>query len=375
VSLEKRHDSKGRPRWVVRFRQGGRNRARTFDLRGDALHFESEVRRRKQLGQLAGIVGPRLTLSELHDRWWPAHAKEIAPSTRQNVEGCWNAYVGRDLGATRLNELTPFEIEKWLLRLAERGVGPSSVHRAHLLLRQMLARAEAWGLVGGNAAAIARRPKTDASRRHVEPPSPLDIELVRALMRRPRDATLVSVLAYAGLRPGEALALTWDDVSNGCISVSKAASLGEVRQTKTGRSRRVRLEPWLAEDLELYRGHGSPTIVFGPDVWDRNDWSNWRRGPWARAVAGARLPKETRPYDLRHGRASMLLAAGVAPVEAAAELGHNPATLLRTYAHVIREIAGRGPVDLEAEVRRAREHVANPFLLREALDRHRDGVT
>lgn len=38
-------------------------------------------------------------------------------------------------------------------------------------------------------------------------PGPAEVEMIRSAMG-PRDAALVSVLAYAGLRPGEALALT-----------------------------------------------------------------------------------------------------------------------------------------------------------------------
>ena len=54
----------------------------------------------------------------------------------------------------------------------------------------------------------------------------------------PRDATLISVLAYAGLRPGEALALQWRDVREQTILVERAISLGEEKDTRrplTGR--------------------------------------------------------------------------------------------------------------------------------------------
>ncbi len=48
MSVEKVNRSAG-PVWRVRWREGGRNRARTFDLRRDALRYETEVRRRAQL--------------------------------------------------------------------------------------------------------------------------------------------------------------------------------------------------------------------------------------------------------------------------------------------------------------------------------------
>ena len=68
-----------------------------------------------------------------------------------------------------------------------------------------------------------------------------------------RDATIVSVLYYAGLRPGEMLALNWADVEQGHLSVTKALSLGQVKSTKTGKGRRVPMIPALRSDLLQWR--------------------------------------------------------------------------------------------------------------------------
>jgi integrase len=68
-----------------------------------------------------------------------------------------------------------------------------------------------------------------------------------------RDATLVSVLAYAGLRPGEAFALNWVHVRECTLLVEAAVSLGQVGETKTRRRRAVRLLPPLAQDLAEWR--------------------------------------------------------------------------------------------------------------------------
>ena len=43
-------------------------------------------------------------------------------------------------------------------------------------------------------------------------------------------------------------------------------------------------------------------------------------------------------------------------MEVAERLGHDPATCLSTYAHVVREFAGRR-TDLTAEISRARDEV------------------
>ena len=69
----------------------------------------------------------------------------------------------------------------------------------------------------------------------------------------PRDAALFSVLAYAGLRPSEALALTWPDVREKTLLVQRALSLGEDDDTKTQHHRTVRLLAPLREDLGEWR--------------------------------------------------------------------------------------------------------------------------
>src|SRR5260370_571255 len=68
----------------------------------------------------------------------------------------------------------------------------------------------------------------------VRPLAPSTIEAMRAAATT-RDAVLLAVLAYAGLRPGEALALRWGDVRERTLLVERALSLGAEKGTKTGR--------------------------------------------------------------------------------------------------------------------------------------------
>ena len=76
------------------------------------------------------------------------------------------------------------------------------------MLQRILQRAVEWERIQGNPVKAVRKPPPDR-RRAVRPLPPHTVEAVRAvLLARGRlaDATLVSVLAYAGLRLQEALA-------------------------------------------------------------------------------------------------------------------------------------------------------------------------
>jgi integrase len=96
------------------------------------------------------------------------------------------------------------------------------------------------GGIASNPVSAVRKPPAGRSRA-VTPLSPETVEGMRDwLLRRGlvRDPTLLSVLAYAGLRPGEALALTWAHVRGRTILVEARS-----RSARSLRRRRRAGEP------------------------------------------------------------------------------------------------------------------------------------
>jgi integrase len=94
--------------------------------------------------------------------------------------------------------------------------------------------ATAPALPSNPCSGIKRLPVTVARPRAL---TPQQIEQGIAGMAQ-RDQVLVELLCYAGLRPGEALALTWDSVRDGLLIVDRSYSYGELKDTKTHRRRR-----------------------------------------------------------------------------------------------------------------------------------------
>jgi integrase len=221
-------------------------------------------------------------------------------------------------------------------------------------------KAVLWGRITSNPVAAVTKPPQ--RRRQVRDAlGPRQIEAIRANLDI-RDATLVSVLAYAGLRPGEALALRWGDVRDRTVVVERAASLGEIKSTKTGAVRAVKILAPLANDLSRWRlaaGRPADTALVFPNahggVWAAEDYKNWRRRKFRTAVAAAGLPATTRPYDLRHAFCSLLLAEGRSIIEVAAQMGHAPTMTLDTYGHVIAEMEGDERVSAEDAITRTRQ--------------------
>jgi integrase len=186
------------------------------------------------------------------------------------------------------------------------------------------------------------------------------VERLRRELPTDRDAALVSVLAYAGLRPGEALALQWGDIGERTILVERAVSYGEMKSTKTRATRSVRIvAPLKAELAELRMRHGRPDdeeIVFPAHdgkPWHDDDWKNWRRRVFDPAVDKAGLG-HVRPYDLRHSYVSLLIAEGRSIVDVARQAGHSATMALDTYGHVFDELDGTERISAEDAIREAR---------------------
>ena len=307
------------------------------------------------------VTHPPVTLARFHEDWWDLYAiPNLSPKTLELYRYLWRALLENGLDERPLQAITTLEIERWKLDLIQRGVGPETIRRTLTMLQGMFARAIEWGHLETNPVARVRKPRT-ARRRLVRPLAPLTVERIRGqLGLGSSDAVLVAVLAYAGLRPGEALGLTWGSVGERLVLVEQAASMGQLGETKTGAVRTVRLLAPLKEDLvQLRTIHGEPParqMVFpghAGAIWTDDGWRNWRRRVFAPAAARAGAAG-ARPYDLRHSFVSLLIAEGRNVIDVARQAGHSPTMTLQTYGHVFDEFDGSDRQTAEERIIAAR---------------------
>jgi integrase len=218
MSVEKVKREGGEIVWRVRWRQHDRNRARTFSRRRDAADFDAEVRRQRRAGGLATIDAGTETLGEyVTGAWITTHAATLAPKTQLHYASLYDHHVRPYLGAIPLRDIGLETITRWQTERLSEGAGPVAVRQAMDLLGSVLEHTFMSGRIRENPARRvkkARRPR----REEVQALSPATIEAIRTALST-RDATLISVLAYAGLRPGEALGLRWGDIRERTILV------------------------------------------------------------------------------------------------------------------------------------------------------------
>jgi integrase len=355
--------------WRVRWRdETGVERSKSFDRVADARAFEGKVRTMKRSGALADLDAGTETLAEFVEEWWLVYAgPNLERSTLRVYAQLWNGHALPRLGQLRLRDLTPQTVARFRAELEAAGVGIEAIRKTMTMLQGVLQRAVEWGRVPSNAVKLTRKPpKPHRPAVQAIPPSLIEIMRARLLAEgRLRDATLLVVLGYAGLRPQEALGLEWRHVRDRTLLVERALSDGQLKALKNRRQpRTVSLLSPLRDDLAEWR-LASRASVTSPlfasasgGFWRATDWRNWRKRiykPTAHAVGidGAR------PYDLRHAFASLLIhESRLSIVEIAAQLGHNPTVSLDTYAHVMAEQAGGERVGAEEQIVAAREALA-----------------
>src|SRR5215210_5805842 len=330
--------------WRVRwYDETSAERSKTFDRATDAKAFEAKIRTLKRTGALADIDAGRETLAEFVEEWWTVYAgPNLERATLRADASFWNGHALPRLGHLQLRELTPQTIARFRAELEAAGVGIEAIRKTMTMLQGVLQRAVEWGRVPTNAVKLTRKPPKP-QRPAVQAISPESIEVMRARLLEQdklRDATLLSVLAYAGLRPQEALALEWRHVRERTMLVERALSDGQLKALKNRRQpRAVELLSPLREDLAEWRRSSLSTPVApvfpaaSGAFWRESDWRNWRKRSY-KPVAESVGIDGARPYDLRHAFASLLIYEGrLSVVDIAAQLGHNPTVCLDTYAH------------------------------------------
>ncbi len=351
MSVRKRPDRGNQ--YEVRWKEGGRHRSRLFARKSDATAFELEIKRRQQLGSLArAVIKRRVTLTDfVREEWWPSYAvPNLEPRTRAVYAQIYAKHLLPRIGSYELGEMTPALVEDFRRELHAAGVGQPTQIKALGLLQGICKRAVVRGLIETNPVLAVDKPKQN-SRHRVEPLLPIVVEQVRALLK-PRDATPVSMLAYAGPRPEEALRSRWRDMGERTLHIYAA---------KTDRPRVVDLLSPLAQDLAQWRlqsGRPDPgELIFprrGGQEWQEHDWRNWRRRIYQRVARQVGITGDMRPRRLRASFVSLLLWEGRSLTYVADQVGAGVDTLARHYAGVIRELEGQPRVPAADAVRAAR---------------------
>jgi integrase len=265
-----------------------------------------------------------------------------------------NVYINPSIGKVRLTKLTPSDVSQMLADLETKGYSPSTRRMARATLRRALRFAEQDGLLSRNVAAIAEGPKLD-----LREGRSLTAEQAQAFLEAVVDNRLEAayVLTLAlGLRRGEILGLSWDDVVRAQNAVVLTVRRQLVRDKsgvhlsdlKTEGSRRtLHLSAPLVEELERHRMRQEAEELVRGQRWN-NEWglifTSTIGTPLDPEQFGKSVPKICESaglghwsiHELRHSCASLMIAMEV-PLEVVSEqMGHASIRVTKdVYGHLM----------------------------------------
>lgn len=321
--------------------------------------------------QTAGSNPTADTISTIIDTWGKRAPADLGlrPTTRDQYVYLLGAHIKPQLGDVRLEKLT----QRQVADLFDGMTASASTKRStYAAVVRVLDFAVERGVVGTNVARAVPRPRASDARR----PS-LDGDGVARLLAAAsshRWAVAAWLSLGCGLRRGEVLGLRWEDVDmkrrvltvTGNVTRSSAGLVRGEPKTRRG-VRQVPIPVPVLEALKAHRrkqarerlrsahwiesGHVLTNEVGG--VAEPRALSRVWRG-WARKAK----VKDTGTHAGRHFAATTLLASGHASVaDVAAQLGHDPAVLLNTYAVAVAD-GQRAAADAlgDALTRPARDH-------------------
>ena len=328
-------------KWQVRYIDPtSRERSKTFRRKVDAEKFLIHIEAQKQRAEW---VDPELSatlLVEWAQRWLPTRA-HLRPKTYAGYESVLRSHVLPRFGATRLDRIHRVEVEEWVAELAKR-LSPSRTRQIYQALSAMLNSAVESRYLTVNPVLGIKLPRQIRREQLF-----LTAEQVNALADATPDQfqTLMYVMAYGGLRWGEAVALRQErvDVLRGRLRVTE--SLADVSgklhfgPTKNNRSRTVTVPRFLRERLNdhivTYANPGPEGLLFTASNGSPLRNSNFSRNVWKPTVLTAGLPQDLRMHDLRHTSVALLISKGAHPEAIKRHLGHSSIMVtMDIYGHL-----------------------------------------
>ncbi|WP_125571792.1 tyrosine-type recombinase/integrase [Lacticaseibacillus songhuajiangensis] len=300
----------------------------------------------------------RMTFRQVYEEWDAGYKNTVRESTYYKTSCAIKVNLLPNLGDRRLTELTPRILQHQVKEWATKS---SIAYKAWVsVLKRIFKYAHRCGYINNDPAALLTIPKSKLAKPHDIPNFWTREELAQFLgaidaERYPEQLAFFRVLAFAGLRRGEACALTWGDISfsDNTIDVNKTASRGNkgriiINPPKTKAGNRTLamdaptmriLNHWRVTQIAycLSRGWNANTpdqLVFPSSA--NTVLTQYTPERWlASFTAVAKMAHPIRLHGFRHSHASLLFAAGASIKEVQVRLGHDDAqTTMNIYAHV-----------------------------------------
>ena len=238
-----------------------------------------------------------------------------------------------------INTITPATVRKWQndLLASKQQYAPTYLKTINNQLSAIFNYAKKYYSLTSNPAAICG----SIGKKHAESMQfwTLDeFKTVLSNVENPTTKIMMEILFWTGMRSGELLALTMNDIdlADKYIHIRKSyARIGAkdiISEPKTPKSKRsITIPDFLCSDIQEYADR-----LYDYRPGDRLfELDKYHLHNEMKRICKKTGIKKIRVHDLRHSHASLLIELGFSPLLISERLGHeNVQTTLQTYAHL-----------------------------------------
>lgn len=319
-----------------------------------SVYGSTQAEVRKKLAQItvdidqnAYIRPQHMTVRTWMQNWQENYLGNLKYNTQKTYKSAIDNHIIPSLGATKITDLTTDHIQRMLNRTK---LSPSSVKWIYAILHHALQQAVSNKIISYNpadACVLPRKPKRDMVVLSADNVGKYLSALENDKMQYP-----ITVTLFVGLRLGEVLGLTWNDVDYKASSIHVRQQLMRIdgiytlAPLKNDTERCVKVAPFVMDILKrqhkkqleekLAAGSlwmGNPfNLVFTSELGEHTCSKTLQRHH-SEAAKAIGMP-ELRFHDLRHSFATLSLQNGDSIKTVQAHLGHATAAFtLGTYAH------------------------------------------
>lgn len=302
----------------------------------------------------------------------------VRPATYENY-GYVLKHIIPAIGSIRLAKLTPQHVQRLYREKQDQGL-TRMVILMHAVLHKALGQAVKWDLVPRNVADAVERPKV--ARKEFQALSPEEAQRFLEVAEGDRFYALYVLAITGGLRLGELLGLTWEDIDldRSTLTVRRQLQWQKVKgskeerrqpvlaELKSAKSRRtIALSTVAVAALKKHRAKQAKerlalgevwqdqSLVFCTTIGTPQNHSAIRNRSFHPLLEATGLPR-IRFHDLRHTCATLLLAQGVHPKLVQEQLGHSQISVtLDTYSHVTAPMMQEAAAKMDAILAAAKE--------------------
>ena len=188
---------------------GGRDRRYVYaDTREEAQAALRKLLHERDRGLLADPG--KQTVGQFLTAWLEDVVKpSVRPNTYLSYAGVVNKHINPVLGKIRLTKLSPQHLQRFYREKQDEGL-TRTVRLCHSVLHRSLGQATKWNLIPRNPASLVDPPKVP--QKEFRPLSPEQAGRLLEAAEGDRFYALYVLAITCGLRQGELLGLTWENV-------------------------------------------------------------------------------------------------------------------------------------------------------------------